>query len=494
MHIRRSIAANFLGGVWQGLLIVLTTPLFVARLGLEGFGLIGIWQLITYVSLIFDGGLGVACARELARTKGVNANPSAGRSLVLLFERPIMAIGLAIALFLVLMAGPLAGSWLDLRAYSAETLTIVLRLMALSVAFQFITAFYLNALTGWQWMGTMNVVQGLNNGTKYLGGAAVLAAGGGIVDFFLFQLVAGGVGAMLARWCVARATRVQPDAQHPGPDVGSLRDHARFSVGMFLTAACGALLANADRMVAGKVLSGEDLGKYMVSLTAVGLLQMVIFALYRSYFPRFSELHAAGDDSRLRASYLQACALAGLILVPAAILGIGFAQELFVVWLGWSTPDMVLVSRLLLLGVVLSGLMWLPAAYQQAIGWTRLHITLMGIALLLGVPLLILAVGRWGLPGTSALALVHGIVEITLGLWLMNRVCFPGSNLNWYRSVIAAPLLTTLPLVLLAKALMPEGLGRTGLAGWIGAVTVTTAMVALFVRRGWSIRGRRPLA
>ena len=60
---------------------------------------------------------------------------------------------------------------------------------------------------------------------------------------------------------------------------------------MFFTAAAGALLSNADRMVIGQMLSAEQLGRYTVALAAIGLLQTLIFAFHRAYFPRFSQLH-----------------------------------------------------------------------------------------------------------------------------------------------------------------------------------------------------------
>ena len=71
----RAIGVNFLGGIWTGVLVVSTTPFFVAKLGLEGFGLIGFWQLLLFVSVIFDFGLGASLVREFARYKG-NDDPS----------------------------------------------------------------------------------------------------------------------------------------------------------------------------------------------------------------------------------------------------------------------------------------------------------------------------------------------------------------------------------------------------------------------------------
>ena len=483
MQIHKSVVINFIGGAWLGVLIVLTTPLFIAVLGLEGFGLIGIWQLLFYVSLIFDLGLGASCARELARYKGLNLEQAKYRTLLTLFERPVVAIGLVILSLIILGAPWLAGSWLDVRAYSKDQVQTIVRLMAISISLQFITAFYLNVLSGLQRMGVMNAVQTFNNSTKYLGGAAVLMLTHGIQAFFIFQVAAAGAGLLLARWNIARIIGVRRAEDRQLADAGSLRQFMTFSGGMFLTALFGALISNADRMVVSKMMSGEALGKYTVALTAIGLLQTLIFAFHRAYFPRFSELNAAGNPAVLKSVYYNACALVGTVVVPVALVFACFTPELFTVWLGWNSPDMVAVSRLLVLGFILSGVMWLPAAYQQAIGWTRLHATLMAIAVLAGVPLLIFSVERFGLIGASALMVMHGLMEVTVGLWIMNRFCFPGESLLWYRRVLIGPMLLSLPVVLLSKALMPPDLARVGNAAWLAATCCALVLVVVAVRR-----------
>jgi O-antigen/teichoic acid export membrane protein len=479
MHIHKSVVINFAGGAWLGLLIVATTPWYVADLGLEGFALIGIWQLLFYIALVFDFGFGAACARELARGTGASAGQGQQRTVFSMFELPVICIA-AVLLVLIYLAAPwLAESWLDVRDYPSQDVAMILRLMAVAVALQFITAFYLNALAGLQHMATMNLVQIANNTVRYLGGAAMLLVTEGIVPFFVFQAIAAVTGLVLARAQVVPCD----GAQSPTP---SLREHLRFSGGMFVTAATGALLANADRIVLSSMVNTELLGRYTVALTAIGLLQTLVFAFHRAYYPRFAELGGGGDPERLKAVYREACALVGSILVPVALVFAVFTPELYVAWLGQSADDIVLVSRLLVVGFLLSGVMWLPAAYQQAIGWTRLHASLMLAALLLGLPLLAFCVYRFGLAGAAALMLLHGLIQITVGIALMNRVFFPGETWRWYRSVIVVPLLLSAPALALARLLMPSYLGRFGSALWIVAICAILIILQVVFKYGSS--------
>jgi O-antigen/teichoic acid export membrane protein len=484
MHIHKSVVINFAGGAWLGLLIVATTPWYISDLGLEGFALVGIWQLLFYIALVFDFGFGAACARELARGAGSSADGGRQWAVFSMFERPVIGVAV-ILLALIGVAAPwLAESWLDVRAYPLQDVVNSLRLMAVSVALQFIAAFHLNALAGLQRIVAMNLVQIVNNTLRYLGGAVVLFATDGIVPFFVFQAVAAAAGLVLARAQVVRHRQPFSGVQSGAP---SLREHIRFSGGMFVTAATGALLANADRIVVSRMVSAEVLGKYTVALTAIGLLQTLVFAFHRAYYPRFAELSAAGDPERLNAVYRDACALVGSVLVPVALVAAFFTPELYVAWLGQAAEDTVLVSRLLVVGFLLSGVMWLPAAYQQAIGWTRLHASLMLAALVLGLPVLVGCVLRFGLAGAASLMLLHGLIQVSAGAILMNRVCFPGETWRWYGRVLGRPLLVSLPILLLSKAVEPEGMGRIGLAAWIVATCLVLGFTTLAARR-WCAR------
>lgn len=479
VQIKKSIAINFLGGSWNAALLVATTPWFVSRLGLEGYGLIGFWMVLFYVALIFDFGLGSTLAREFARCTGRMAERYEYQGLMRLFERPVLLIGLALLGGIALAAPWIAQTWLTVTGLPQADVITTIRWMAVSLAGQFVSAFYLLALGGLQKQGLMVSLQVLASSLRYLGGVVVIAAMGGINNFFAFQGIAAVAVAVLSR--VALLRHIGPYIDPPDPSVKpSLRKFAHFSAGMFLTALFAAAISNADRLVVSKLLAAEMLGRYTVAATAIGLLQLFIFAFHRVYQPRFTELSAAGDLSGLRRAYYQACMTVGAGIIPLATIFIAYTPEVFSLWLGWTDQDTTLAARVLVFGFVMAGLMWLPASYQQAMGWTRLNAWLMAVALVLGLPLLVLGVRSFGLAGAAALMLTHGLIQITLGLWVMSRVCFPGESLLWLRRVVLTPVLLSLPITGLLKLLMPTNLDPMAIAAWL---TLNIAAVAALTYR-----------
>lgn len=481
MPVQKNVLINFLGGAWAGISIVLSTPVFVAKLGLEGFGLIGFWQLLIYLSMVADLGLGAACARELARSEGRQDGGEHRRALFGLFERPVLVIAGIMAVALVLASGFIAHTWLSFSSFRNDEVERALRWLAISIAGQFLAAFYANALAGMQRMAAMNALQALNNGLRFLGGAGLAAYTRDITSFFVFQAVIGVASAAVSRAALSRA--MGPHAGQP-VDVGPLRQFMLFSGGMFFTAMCGALMSNADRLAVSKLLDGESLGRYSVALTATGLLQMLVFAFHRAFYPRFAQLHASGDTALLRKTYLNACVLLGAVLVPTGIIFLAFTPQVFTIWLGRTDGVTELTSRVLMLAFVLSGLLWLPAAYQQAAGRTRLHAGLMAVTLVLGLPLMVVCIQRWGLPGAASLMLLHGLTQITVAQWLMNRDVMRGRMTRWYWLVLLRPALLSGVVALPSLLLLPAGLGAPMLALWMGS----TYLAAVALPVAWTRR------
>lgn len=472
MRMFRAIGANFLGGVWSGVLVVTTTPFYVSVLGLEGFGLIGFWQLLLIVSLIFDFGLGASLVREFARYKGNNEPETKYRELLATLQMIYVLAAVLVGATIFFAASWLAANWLKLFVISTDEASLAIKFMAGSIALQFITTLYSNGLAGLQQHGAMNAFLMLGNTLKYLGGVVALLIDNSLTIFFAFQVFA----AFLVCWLTRRQLMGQmrkPEADRLAVfEFRHVRQLSRYSAGMFLTALCGLMLANVDRIVLSKLVPAEDFGRYTLAFTAAGLLQMIILAFYRSYFPRFSELKASGDDAGLKTTYYQGCRYVGAVIVPTSVAACVFAPELFRIWMGSSDETVIAVFRLLIVATTCSGLMWLPAGLQQAVGWTRLHVSLMILALCVGLPCLIFGIKAFGSVGATAMMLVHGAIEITLGLWLMNRVLYPGENLRWYGLVTLSPLVASMPLALLSAAIMPQGMGRPASFAWLAATGI----------------------
>lgn len=448
-----NVVANLIGVGWNGLLTIVATPWYIALLGMEGYGLVGFWLVLQAVLSLLDLGLGATALREFAAADGLREGARRRVDLLLTLECIYWPIAALLAVVLFAGGGWVAGHWLNITSFSEASVTRSIQWMAIAIGVQFPNALYFSGLAGLQRQGTLNALQMTGNTLRHGGGVAVLYWRPDPALFFLVQAVVTALQTLATRAVLWRLSREQ-SRDRPRLQWGLIKGVWRFSAGMASTTIAGVLLANTDRLALSKLMPASELGKYALAWTAAGLLQLGIQPFYRAYFPRFTQLFAAGDAEGLRREYYQGCRLVAAFIIPLAAMGWVFAPEIFRVWTGSADATVVRVFRWLLLGLGAAGLMWLPAAFQQAHGWTRLHAAMMLGALVVGVPSLWWTIGLWGAAGATAVWVLHGVSDATLGLWLMHKRLLRGELVSWCRAVILPPLLVTLPLVALSWLLL----------------------------------------
>ena len=473
----KNVSANIIGGGWNGLLIVLATPWYVSLLSMEGYGLLGFWLLMITVLSLCDLGLAATLLREFADSEEKQGRNCRRRDLLRTLECVYWPVAAFIAIVMFFSADFIAKNWLEFHILSQKQVVISLKLMALSLGLQFPCALYSSGLAGLQSQVRMNFLQMAGNSFRYGGGVAILCWRADPIWFFCVQAFVAGAQTLATRAVLWRMIN-GVENRKPVFRIIFLQRLWRFSTGMALTMISGVLLTNVDRLFLSKLVSTEDLGKYTLAFTATGVLQIGIQPFYRAYFPRFAELFAMRDDVKLRAEYYQACRILACIIIPSAIIGWMFATEIFTAWIGVVDKTTIDVFRWLLLGIGCSGLMWLPAAFQQAHGWTRLHAAMIIGALCFGIPSLFWTIKHWGATGATVVWVLHGVSDVTLGLWLMHKRLLPGEFFLWYRTIVLPPLLCSLPIVGLSWWLIPTNLNVWHSIAWI---VITSLIVAICI-------------
>jgi O-antigen/teichoic acid export membrane protein len=485
----RNVGWNLLGGVAAGVAVVLATPVYVARLGLEGYGIVGLWLVMQVMLSILDIGMGATVVKAFAGSTPDEAGRAFRRDLLRTLERFYWGVAGALGLMLVLGADLIARHWLKSTTLESVQIAHALQLMAVALAAQFPMSLYANGLAGLQEHRRMNLLQIMGNVLRYGGGVLTLLWRPDVVSFFITQAVVATVQTLITRYALRRLV-ISPGAPPAVARMALVRAMWGYSAGMGVSALGSVMIANADRLALTALRPAAELGKYSIAFTATGLLQLAIQPFYRSFFPRYAELVALGQPERLRDEYFRSCQLIAGLLVPLGILGGTFAPELLRAWLGRSDATVTLVFRCLLFAITCTGLMWLPAAFQQAHGWTRLHATMIGSALVVGAPLMVWAIRSMGTVGATTVWVIHGVSGITIELWLMHRRLLVGELWNWCRAVLVPPLVLALPMAALSAWAMPADLGRWGDFGW---VAMTTAIVVASVFGAQLVRVRRKL-
>src|SRR3546814_15851764 len=103
MRLGKIVISNYFGLGWASIMSLAFVPLYVDLLGVESFGIIGIYTLIQSWLALFDAWLRPMLSREMARWKSGILSGLAARNILRSAEILLLATGLV---SMVHMPGP----------------------------------------------------------------------------------------------------------------------------------------------------------------------------------------------------------------------------------------------------------------------------------------------------------------------------------------------------------------------------------------------------
>lgn len=421
-------------------------------LGVESYALIGLFLTVQVLVGVLDLGLSATLTRELARCT-TNSEDSYGRDLLRTFETLYWAMACAIALAAVAL-GPWVGSaWLNASALSAQTVGDSVLLMGLVIAAQWPYAAYAGGLVGLQEQVRLNGLRATLATTQGVGAVGVLTWISNTIEaFFVWQCGVLLVQTLLARWLLM--------SRLPGSAIGArfrldlLRRNLPFSVGMAGISLASIALTQADKVLLSRLLPLREFGAYMLAYTLGTSLQYLVMPFISAFFPRFSQLVAAGDERGLADLYHKGTRILVCVILPAGAVLAFLPSESLTLWLGDDlerTPHLSAATSLLALGSIANALVALPYALQLAHGWTTLSFWKNVVALIVLLPSLYWLVGKFGLAGAAAAWLCLNIGYYLLEIPLMHRRILRNEMGSWYA------IDTGLPLICCAAAVVTLG-------------------------------------
>ncbi len=458
MSTQRNIIANVTGRVWQALMSFVFVPFYIRLMGIEAYGLIGFFTTMLAVLLILDLGLSITVSRELARIGTHDNDRAAARDLLGSLEAIYWAVGAVAALLVLVGAAAIVHRWLNVERLPSRTAIDAVQLMAGCLLLRWPVTLYSGALMGMRQHGRLNAVLAL--AALLQGGGAVLVlalVSPSVTAFFTWQLVAAAIQVVLLR----RVTwRILPLARHrPRLRWAPVRAILGFSAGVTGVAVLSVVLTQLDKFLLSRLLPLETFGYYALAATIAATLTAAAAAIQGAVFPSLARLTSTGNDDQMARLYHQSCQLMSVVLIPAGGALALFAPELLALYL----HDPVTAARthqllsLFAIGNTLLAMMTLPYALQLAYGWTRLSIAKNVIAVTAYVPLMLIAVNRFGAVGAAGVWVMLNVGYLVGEIPIMHRRLLPGEQWRWYGQDVGTPAVLTAAILGGIRLLVPPG-------------------------------------
>lgn len=453
-------------------------PLYIKYLGMEAYGLIGVFAILQAWLTLLDMGMTPTLNREMARYTAGSHTVQSICDLLRSLEIICFAIALLIGIVIWLSASWLSTHWLQAEKLPVDKVAQAISIIGFVVALRFIESLYRGAILGLQEQVWLSAV-GSGFATLRWGGAVCVLVwvSPSIEAFFIWQ---GFVSALtITIFGIAVHRHLPGSNQAARFSWIQLKNIWRFAGGMMATTLLVLLLMQVDKIILSRILSLEMFGYYILAGTVASVLYQLTAPITQAYYPRFTELVTKEDIPGLITIYHQAAQLISVLVVPAALILVFFGERLLTVWTGDESlaHNVAPLMALLALGTMLNSLMHIPYMLTLAYGWPGFAVRQNTVAVLLLVPAILWAAPRYGAIGAAWIWIILNAGYVLIGIHFMHARLLPKEKWRWYGKDVALPGLTSAIAALLCWLAEPSGGSR--LAEFVWLLTSGVIMVAV---------------
>jgi O-antigen/teichoic acid export membrane protein len=491
--LKKNLAFTFLGKIWTTLMSIAFLPYIIRLIGIESYGLVGIYTSLLALFSVLDLGLGNTMNREMAKLSSQDTPAESYRDLTRTLEWVYWIMAVIIGAVVWLGASFFSAQWIHCQTLSQDVIKQVICLIGIALAFLWPSSLYSGGLMGLQRQVLLNSITVACATLRGLGMIFVLTFISSTIEcFFFWQIIVNGL--QTALFALFFWKGLPKSIKRPRFNIEVLKKIKRFATGIACITLLATILAQLDKVILSKFLTLELFGYYCLATMVANSLFYVTVPIYSVFFPHFTQLVYSKDEEQLSRMYHLACQMTSILVLPTALLGIFFTSELLFVWSqSRITADQTQqLVKLLMTGTLLNALATIPFALQLAHGWVRLsfYLNLFGVVFM--VPSLWWVSSCFGAKGAASMWAVLNAAFLLITLQAMHRKILKKEKWQWCVRDILLPCLASSSFLLIGRWLFPKQNGTCFTIVYLSVVYVLSLLAAFAISpavRSWMMDG-----
>lgn len=453
--IKTSILTNFAGSFWQALMGLVFIPLYIKYIGIESYGLIGMFATLQVIFGILEVGLSGTLTREMARLSVLPDNKKEMRDLVRTMEIMYWCIAVIVGISIISLSPFIAYHWINAAKYSPIVVMQAFIIMGLNTVFQMPTGFYSGGLIGLQKQVLLNAVNICLNTLRGVGAVLVLLFISSTIQAFLIWQI--GISIISVYLFAFLLWKNLPQSENKAVfQILLIKNVWRFTVGTAGISVLSIILTQLDKVILSKLLSLEMFGYYsLASLVAMNITR-IFSPIFYSIYPRLTQLVSVNNQDELVHLYHKSCQLIAVVILPiTAILSL-FSYEVILLWTGnpITAEKTHLIVSVMVCGTALNGVMNIPYALQLAFGWTKLSVVKNIIAVIILAPLIIYFTMKYGAIGAASTWLALNLGYIILEIPVMHSRILRNEMWRWYWNDVSIPFMASISIASIGRIMV----------------------------------------
>jgi O-antigen/teichoic acid export membrane protein len=436
----KNIASNYVGQFLIVFINVAFVPLYLKYLGLEAYGLIGLFATIQVWFSIFDFGLNQAINKQFAeKTKN-----SKKYSLLKTTEIILLSVGAILTLLVYASSDWLSKNWIKSDQISPEQVKIAIVTMILIVAFKILEGTYKNAILGLQHQIIFNVFNVAIN--LFRSGGVVLVIvfiDQNINLFFLWQLAVTILGVFLLRLLAYRLGNKQREDSGEKFSIQRVMEVRGFAGAILVITLLSTILTQSDKAFLSAKLDLSDYAVYMLATLIANCVLLLSVPISQAFFPKLCEGISLRNKHEFIHYYHFGCQLTSVIVGSFSVVLIFFSKEIIFLWTHNSqlATEGYLLTSILAFGNLINSLLSMPYQAQLAYGWTKLALYTNVAAAIVLVPALYFIAPIYGGIGAAWIWVSLNLATLIFGMHFFYKKVIKNQKSTWYLDDVFYPLL-----------------------------------------------------
>ena len=434
MSVKNNVISNYLG---KGLIVILSIifiPIYIKYLGMESYGLIGIYTILVSMMMLVDIGMGQTIVREVARYTSGSLSLHNILDTIKTFQYIYLIIGLIASLCIYTLSSTIALKWLNIETLNPHDVIVSIQIMAIMVFIYWVSILYRNSIIGLQYQVWLNISDVIFAIISKVGVILVLMYySSSIIDFLLYQLLLSSLQLIVMK---IKLNRILKDEGYtPVFSINVVYRLWKFTSGVALTTLFGTILSQADKIILASFLSLKSFGLYTIASVLGKSLGNIISPITLAIRPKLTILYEQNNEKELIEFYHKSAQLMSIMSIPIGLVLILFSKEILWVWTNDMTivNDIWLIVSLLVCGTLLNGMMHVPYSLQLSSGWSSLSAKSNMVLFFMTTPILFLGIKTYGMLAAPIIWLFINLIYVFVIISLMHKRLLKTEKWYWYK-------------------------------------------------------------
>jgi len=457
MALKRNLIANYLGQGWAALMGLAFVPLYIKYLGIETYGLIGLFAVLQAWLSLLDMGMTPTLVREMARFTGATHRNESIRDLLRSIE--IMAAGVALLIVGGVSSSSywIATEWLKVDSLPVEVVAQSFIIMGWVTALRFVEGVYRSAIVGLQRQVLLNVVNSCMATLRGLGAVGILEwVSPTIRAFFLWH----GAIAIATMVILGVATYASiPKGSRGGRfSAEAIQGVWRYAAGILSTTILAAILTQTDKIILSSMLDIKSWAYYSFATMIAGSLSLFSSPIHQAWTPRLNEMLAVKNKKQFIYFFHLGTQISTVLIGGISLFLIFYSKLILLVWTNDNelSDSVYYLVQILVLGKMINSFMLIPYEAQLAYGWTSLGVKSNLIAVIMLVPVMLIIVPQYYSVGAAWIWVVLNVLYFIVTISVMFSKILKKEKWDWYLFDVTLPMLSSLLALFIFRSIVRE--------------------------------------